>query len=173
MKSYVFGAVALAGLFLLGSLMRSPQSQANGAYSTPVSVMNTSANPVLNRDQDNPAQQPFQVVVNIPLPTGGSTFNVPLFTVPFGKRAVIEYLGGHGTGFAPGSYVQLVIDGGGTFGAFPAPLQFLGGGTQILGLLLRAYAFQGTEVLMSVFDPTSSLPASIEVTVSGHYVNIP
>jgi hypothetical protein len=34
-KKYLCGFAMLAGLFVIGSLMRSPESQAKGAYSSP------------------------------------------------------------------------------------------------------------------------------------------
>lgn len=45
-KRYLIGFAAAASLFLIGSVMRSPGSQAKGAYATPVQVMNTTANSV-------------------------------------------------------------------------------------------------------------------------------
>jgi hypothetical protein len=45
-KRYLCGIALLAGLFAIGSLMRSPESQLKGAYSSPVTVLNTSSNPV-------------------------------------------------------------------------------------------------------------------------------
>ena len=44
-KKYLSGLAVLAGLFVAGSLMQSRESQVTGAYSTPVTVMNTNANP--------------------------------------------------------------------------------------------------------------------------------
>jgi hypothetical protein len=45
-KRYFFGFALAAGLFLMGSLLHSRGSVAKGAYSTPVTVMNTTANSV-------------------------------------------------------------------------------------------------------------------------------
>jgi hypothetical protein len=60
LKTYALSAAALGGLFLVGSLMRSRDSQAKGAtYSTPVTVMNTQSGPVLSQDVDHPARHPY------------------------------------------------------------------------------------------------------------------
>jgi len=45
-KRYALGFAAAAGLFLIGSVMRSPGSEAKGAYATPVQVTNTTASSV-------------------------------------------------------------------------------------------------------------------------------
>ena len=63
-KNYVWGIALLASLFLAGSLMRSPQSQAKGAYSTPVTVMNTSANPANTLDADKASRIPYVSTVS-------------------------------------------------------------------------------------------------------------
>src|SRR5690349_10370505 len=126
-RKFVWLALA-AGLFFLGSLMRSPQTEAKGAvYSSPVTVMNANAQPVPNRDQDNPPQQPFQFTVNTTVPASGILFNLPLFTVPAGKRAVIECVSAYGnTAPAPGGLIQIVTTTGGTTGFFNTLMQAAG-----------------------------------------------
>jgi hypothetical protein len=59
-KANLWGAAGVAGLFLAGALMNSPQSRLTGAtYSSPVSVVNTNANPAITQ---NLAQQAGQLV---------------------------------------------------------------------------------------------------------------
>lgn len=59
-KRYIIGFAGAAGLFLIGSVMRSPGSQAKGAYSTPVQVMNTSIVPAIGVDAEKLARIPYQ-----------------------------------------------------------------------------------------------------------------
>ena len=82
-------AASVAGLFLIGSLVRSPGSRANGAaYSTPVSVLNTASNPVPVVVTPG---HPFATQITIPSagyphgradgPTGGGTLGVTSITI--------------------------------------------------------------------------------------------
>jgi hypothetical protein len=74
-KRYLCGFALLAGLFVIGSLMRSPESQAKGAYSSPVTVLNTSSNPV-----------PIMGAVSGAVPS--QPFFAPAFA-PFNGNAVV------------------------------------------------------------------------------------
>src|ERR1039458_5515676 len=60
-KRYFLASAGLAGVFLIGSLTQHPGSQAKGAYSTPVTVMNTTANAGVVRDEDSPGRNAFQI----------------------------------------------------------------------------------------------------------------
>ena len=62
-QTYVFSAAALGGLLVIGSLTHSRGSRAQGAYASPVSVMNTTANPV-PASPAMPANPFFQEIVN-------------------------------------------------------------------------------------------------------------
>ena len=57
-----------------------------------VQVGNTTASPVLVRDVDNPARQPFQAGVNVTLNQPTAAFVQTVAIVPAGKRLVIEYV---------------------------------------------------------------------------------
>src|SRR5260370_36806933 len=55
-KRYLCGFAVLAGLFVIGSRVRSPESQAKGAYSSPVTVLHTSSAPANASLVDNPTR---------------------------------------------------------------------------------------------------------------------
>ena len=56
-----------------------------------VHIVNELDSPVLERDVDQPARQPFQRGVSLAFPAGEGTANAE-FTVPANKRLVIEYV---------------------------------------------------------------------------------
>ena len=97
-KRYIFAPAALAGMFLIGSVVRHPGSQAKGAYSTPVQVMNTSSAPAMGADVEKLARIPYESSVagsNCPSPgnVGACFFNFA--AVPAGYRLVVENLSGY------------------------------------------------------------------------------
>jgi hypothetical protein len=88
----MWGFAALAGLFLAGSLMRSPQSQATGAtYSSPVTLVNTTANPGSVLDANVATRVPYQSSVSSSCAGIDCAFQFSL--VPLGFRLVVEYVG--------------------------------------------------------------------------------
>ncbi len=97
-KTYSLSALALTGMFLIGSLTRSRDSQAKGAYSTPVTVMNTSNEPVPAQDAEKLARIPYQSHVS---GSGGCSLGTdpcsqPAFTSPPpGYRLVVENISGN------------------------------------------------------------------------------
>jgi len=62
-QTYIFSAAALGGLLVAGSLLHSRGSRAQGAYASPVSVTNTTANPV-PASPAMPANPFFQEITN-------------------------------------------------------------------------------------------------------------
>ena len=164
--------LSIVGLSLILGIATSHTVRA--AVSALVTVSNTSANPVPNRDQDNPAQQPFQTTAAVAVPAVGYIFNVPLYSVPAGKRAVIEHLSGFGNcNPTPNvGFVTLNTLVGGQDGQFYGGMQSVGDCNWIVNLPLRAYADPGTEITVNVWT-FQSIPSAAGVTVSGHLVNIP
>jgi hypothetical protein len=61
----------------------------NGTPALPLGV----ASPLLVRDLDNPARQPFQATVEAPPGTPSGTL-IPIVTVPAGKILVLEFISG-------------------------------------------------------------------------------
>src|SRR5262245_29150809 len=111
--------IGLAGLIIVGllSVAKAPQAPP----SAPVTVVNTTANPVpvvqqgaltingtpnvnvantaaspaIVRDTDNPASEPVTLTINQAMPNDANTLFVDLYTVPANKRLVIEYIHAH------------------------------------------------------------------------------
>lgn len=91
----VLWLAALAGLFLIGSLVRAPQSRASGAtYSTPVSVMNTTSDPGSVLDANTATRVPYQSIANAANCTATNECTYNFSPVPLGYRLVVEYVGG-------------------------------------------------------------------------------
>ena len=93
-KRYVLPSAALAGMFLIGSLSYHSGSQAKGAYSTPVTVMNTNADSVPVLDTERQGRIPYESSV-----TGSSCSSTVcffFFAAPTtGYRLVAENLSGY------------------------------------------------------------------------------
>lgn len=92
-RPYATGFAAVAGLFLAGSLMESRQSQAKGGYSSPVTVFNTSSNPVQGADVEKLARVPYQSN-SVSSGCGGNTCLYSFSAAPAGFRLVAEHLSG-------------------------------------------------------------------------------
>ena len=98
-KTYALSALALSGLFLIGSLMHSRDSQAKGAtYSTPVMMMNTNAQPGSILDAERATRIPYQSTslkatgACGPNPAGACGFTFS--PAPAGYRLVVENVAG-------------------------------------------------------------------------------
>jgi hypothetical protein len=144
-KKYLSGLAVLAGLFVAGSLMQSRESQVNGAYSTPVTVMNTNANPATTLDADRASRIPYVSTVSFACGPGISEC-VPTFTAaPAGFRLVIESVSGdfkltNGTTIPPNGALGFVNAGSPEWG-FSAPIGPTNGSTQArFTQLVKAYA---------------------------------
>jgi hypothetical protein len=100
-KNHLIAAAVLSVLAVIGTMMNSRQAAAAGGdpkvtiespIPLPVRVDNTVSDPVRVRNV-NDAIQPFQAAGNC---FGNSACDGAIFTVPTGKRAVIEYFSGAG-----------------------------------------------------------------------------
>src|SRR5260370_13155560 len=112
------GFEVLAGLCVIGALMQSRESQAKGAYSTPATVMNTSANPASTLDAGRASRIPYVSTVSFNCGSGISEC-VPLFTAaPTGFRLVIENISGEFK-LAPGVTIPPAGDLSFNNGIFP------------------------------------------------------
>jgi hypothetical protein len=124
-----------------------------------VKVTNTASAPVLTRDVDNPALQPFQNVRVISTPAG-LLGGDETFTVPAGKRLVIEFVSFQGSWPAGQATTRLFIgvcnSGGGAcqtrffFPAVPQGPDFGGDSLFTASSPTRLYADPGTDVTVSV-----------------------
>ena len=130
----------------------------------------TVANIVQNRDADNFDKQPF--VKQMTLTTLGGDSATASFTVPAGKRLVVETVTAYRSAVAqPNARVQIFLRAtvGGASGLFALPL--LAGDTRVSTEPLRFRADPQTTVLViaSLNTPVSS--EEDDVTISGYYVD--
>jgi hypothetical protein len=176
LKTYVFGFAALAGLFVSGSLIQSRESQAKGAYSTPVTVMNTNANPGSTLDAGIAGRIPYVSTANFPCGPGVSECT-PLFTAaPSGFRLVIENVSGDfklttGTTIPPNGEVGFINAGSPAWG-FSAPIGPTNGSTQArFSQPIMAYADPSDGQLVVRVDGNWASGTSQTVTLSGYLIN--
>ena len=168
MKKWIYKAGAgIAGVLFVASVMTlvAPKT-VHALVSALVTVANTSANPVPNRDVDNPARQAFQGI--FPLFAGGGQMQGQLFvpnTTTTGapvKELVIEELSGGCNSGGPGTVV-LSTSGG-------VPFIFLGvadgAGFSLPAQSVRFYADAGTPV----FVGTGGVRTGCQISISGYLV---
>ena len=136
-----------------------------------------SSNPVLVRDVDNPARQPFTFREFRTYTFGDpESFN---FQVPTGKRLVIEQV----SVWIAGGVTNLRVRVRTIFPAGQPNYQsynFMG--TQVIGpdnsefiasSQMRCYADEGTTATIDVWDFFTDFGAQAEVTVSGYLIDLP
>src|SRR6516162_11836936 len=87
-------SAGLAGMFLIGSLTFHSGSQAKGAYSSPVTVMNTSSAPAIGVDAEKLARIPYQSSYRTTTCTGVTNCFFSFTAAPAGYRLVVENLSG-------------------------------------------------------------------------------
>ena len=139
-----------------------------------VNVVNAAASPVLARNLDNSARQPFQqVLMSDPqFPAAPQSF-----VVPGGKCLVIEYVSGYVT-MPQGQKVSdlaLQTTVGNVTAAHRMSVALMTTGVNdrfITCQLLCAYASPGTTVAFSV-GGSGAGPISTILTLSGHLVDVP
>ena len=151
-----------------------------------VIVANT---PLPVRDVDNPASQPFQISGLTTIGPFDTSSTIELFTVPAGKRLVIEYAtvyAGAGEGNKMVAFIstklittpdpndspfvahsllmteQGTINDPVTFAASQPMRVYADPGTKVLGIVART---------ADAADGTSTLSATI--TISGYFINLP
>jgi hypothetical protein len=151
-----------------------------------VSVSNLGGTPLPVRDVDNPARQPFQAsIIEPPLGTPNPVF----FTVPAGKRLVIEYVSAEALALdpdcvTPPRFALTTTAGGTPLAHFFYPensgtISFSGNTAKVYGLSrqTRIYADPLTQVKLNV--RTDALPlcsynsAGRDLHISGYLVNVP
>jgi hypothetical protein len=128
-KKYLMPLAALAGLFLIGSLVESRESRANGAFSSPVTVMNTNANPAATLDAERSSRVPYVSTVSQNCGGGSGVSECSfLFTAaPTGFRLVLEGISGQlklasGNTIAPNGFLFLQNSFSNPEWGFSAPL---------------------------------------------------
>jgi hypothetical protein len=145
----------------------------------PVTVANSAAQAVPTRNVDDPARTAVQRTALLIVAAGTKFGSTPMYTVPAGKRLVIE----------TGSVQSMLHAGvtnamvnirtflGGNIGAYYLPQEphgfFDGQGTMFTGSQdLRVYADAGTNVdAVVTLNTGTGLGARLEVSFSGHLVD--
>ena len=188
--SLLIGAIALV-------TPRPTQGQAGDPVgpTKPVNVVNTSSEPVpvtgtINvgnfgssplpvRDVDN-GRQPFHVTDTILIAIGEDNDSKTVFTVPAGKRLIIETITARAV--LEGVDTPNIIDVLTTVGnklAFHELLvtkqgQTLTGGSAFVGThYVRAYADPGTDVVFRFSRSDITKDGAAAVTISGYFVDVP
>jgi hypothetical protein len=154
-----------------------------------VQVANTAANPALVRNVDEGSRQPFHLQLRLDLPSGTDSQSVS-FTLPSGKRLVIEFVSMRGI-LPPNqsvfmnilTYAPTLFNGQlGVGSAFHNPLvvdQGMFGVQHFVGVAqqLRIYAEPNQPVRVDIGrDLSFQFPggeASFTVTLSGYLVDVP
>ena len=156
LKTYGPAAVVLAALFLAGSIIESRDSRASGAFSSPVSVFNTVANPVPSMEASSPI--PYRVrVVNTSCSAGCVLTFGP---VPNGYRLVVERVSGV-LNFTGSSVPDTTLTSTGNIATTSTEIvgggNFITSGGYVFGVPVRQY-----------FDPSDG---PIVLTVQGTFVS--
>jgi hypothetical protein len=136
--------------------------------------------PALVKDVDSPASQPFAFSSNAAsFGDFALTLNVPMLTVPTGKRAVVEHVSCIDFLTTGNNFVRMEIQF--VTGGVSRRHQFvhtLVGGSLISGIDIwsfsqpvRLYADAGTAIQMSALRRSSSGSGGVECDISGHYVD--
>lgn len=110
----MFGA--FGALFLTGAFLQSRGSQARGAYSTPVQVMNTSSAPVIGVDAEKLARIPYESIQYSNTCNGSTGCYMQFTSPPAGYRLVVQHVSGYfwqapGTTLPAGFYLDVGIAG--------------------------------------------------------------
>lgn len=167
----------LAGLFLIGSFLRSTGSQATGAtYSTPVSIVNTTSSPGSVLDANAATLTPYQSVGYAAQGDCPAT-NQCLYkfaAVPTGYRLVVEYVGGSlvlpttGNATGPVGTLLYIPSAGGNSKWWTTVVGSIGPGNNgseyaLFANPVRAYIDAGTPTL-SVFVANGSASGNMQLT---------
>ena len=155
MKRFKYSILAAAGVLILALIITAigPKRVMAALGYTPV------------RDVDNPGRHPFQI--------GLASFNSFRFTVPAGKRLVIENVSGNAFSFGVFRWVGLLSTAGGAFTSHLIPvtsagLAGSGANTYTFGQVTTIYADPETDVFCNGSDDGLGF-----VAVSGHLVDLP
>ena len=169
------GGIVLAAMVVV---LLAPKT-AHAVVATLVQVANTPSSPVPNRDIDNPALQPWHMLLKLtnPTPYGSQFAYSGQFNVPANKRLVIETTSL--TDNNPGPYlgeIGVSTSVGGQYAPYGLPLQFglvvISGQTYPFAygtLSARFYADPGTTVFAS-YVVSSNGDTEKDLSISGYYI---
>jgi hypothetical protein len=162
-KRFLVMSAALTALFLIGSVMRHPGSEAKGAYSTPVQVMNTSSAPAIGVDAEKLARIPYQSSYRTTTCTGVTNCFFSFTAAPSGYRLVVENLSGlFELSSAATAPVTGLIEGSSFLNVFAF--------TSANGQIFNGTIMSGiNQPVRMVFDPSEGNPVAF---VYGNYPSI-
>jgi hypothetical protein len=184
-KKSLLALISLSILIVIVAALGAAPGLGQGRSGTPpardINVVNTADNPVPVRDVDNPVRQPFSSTIFRDF-SNEVTADIPVITVPAGKRLVIEHASAR-SNFPANDLVSAEL-------LYPAPTgnlvhEFLvihRQGTDSFGNRvftaseeLRAYIAQGETLRFVVSRDSSgaSVVNAVGVTVSGYFVDLP
>jgi hypothetical protein len=154
--------LGLGALALVVSLV--PQKTASGTVAANVNVVNSTSQPVPNRDVDNPARQPFQEMSVV---SGELKLLVPSTTAngAMVQELVIEVVSGSCTFANETVLIKTQVNGKAAEYAFPSR-----GGTLISAQSTRLYADAGSNVTIDAGSGTS-VGDFCRVSISGYLVS--
>jgi hypothetical protein len=136
---------------------------------TPVTVENPATSPVPTTDVNESALQPFQATLFPHSST--SNESTDSFTVPAGKRLVIEYYSSQPQDLSGGAAGMVLTTTAG--GAFVQYIVYVNANTtNQVNQTVRIYADPNSTVEAFAFNANAASSAGF-VTVSGHFVNVP
>jgi hypothetical protein len=153
----------------LVSVVHDSTLQGNGTAASPLAV----ASPLLVRDLDNPARQPFQTMVEAPSGAPSGTL-IPIVTVLAEKVLVLEFISGlinvPGNRFA--TAVLVIQEGGAPVFHHRLLLTKIGAAsstTDAYGVFppFRMYVKSGQTISLAILDSD----ATITLNITGHYVD--
>lgn len=135
----------------------------------PATIVNPTTSPVPTTDVNEAALQPFQATL---FPHSSTTNEATdTFTVPAGKRLVIEYYSSQPQDLSGGAAgMVLTTTAGGTFVQYIVYVN--ANTTNQVNQTTRIYADPGTTVEAFAFNANANSCAGF-VSVSGHLVNVP
>jgi hypothetical protein len=163
---------------LSGSVSGTVQAEQSGPWS--VTVGNAAGSPVLVRDVDRESPEPFQMNIHLTI-NAGDLFDGEAFSVPAGKRLVIECVTAR-TDVFPGQetevFVTTTVGGQPVSHVVPGAIQKLDFAPgqydeTVSAQLVRFYADAGSTVGVGMRRNLSTNDAGGNVTISGYLLPAP
>ena len=150
---------------------------ATQAVSGTVTVGNTTANPAVVRETDNPALHAIQIYTTHVVDSD-YTVNFVVYTVPAGKRLVIEHIDGK-VDLSGTSVAQVIVSTYVNSQYAPHmitlnPAEFWDTiASRTFSEVVRLYADAGTNVLVEVTRPNVGSFALVPFNMSGYLIDVP
>jgi hypothetical protein len=139
-----------------------------------VLIGNPATNPLLVRDIDNPALQPFSADTDYFLPPFVAPNTVQVNpNVEAGKRLVIEYVSAKSALSLTDTLTDITIQTSTGFHYFPMPPPNAANGVAVFSQRIRMYHDSGTPITVLVNRATGNGNGDFHISISGYVVNLP